>query len=101
MFYAICHSILNTRFAYYVCKTIPFAYFSTATALPSMTQGDLNNNTIVIPPNEEQDSIVAFIDTVSTKIDDYITIKQNQINTLKEYKTTLIDAAVTGKIKVI
>ena len=34
------------------------------------------------------------------KIDDAISIKEDQIAALKEYKTSLINAAVTGKIKV-
>jgi type I restriction enzyme S subunit len=54
-----------------------------------------------LPPIEEQQAIVAHIDDASRKIEDGIAIKQDQIATLKEYKTSLINAAVTGKIKVI
>lgn len=35
------------------------------------------------------------------KTDSAIVIKERQIAALKEYKTSLINAAVTGKIKVI
>lgn len=54
-----------------------------------------------LPPIEEQRAIVAHIDDASRKIDDGIAIKHRQIAALKEYKTNLINAAVTGKIKVI
>lgn len=54
-----------------------------------------------LPPKEEQDAIVAHIDDQSRRIDDAILLKQDQIAALKEYKTSLINAAVTGKIKVI
>ena len=54
-----------------------------------------------LPPIEEQQAIVAHIDDASRKIEDGIAIKQDQIAALKEYKTSLINAAVTGKIKVI
>jgi type I restriction enzyme S subunit len=54
-----------------------------------------------LPPIEEQRAIVAHIDDASQKIDDGIAIKESQIAALKEYKTSLINAAVTGKIKVI
>jgi len=53
-----------------------------------------------LPPIEEQREIVAHIDEASRKIEDAIAIKQEQIATLKEYKTSLINAAVTGKIRV-
>jgi type I restriction enzyme S subunit len=54
-----------------------------------------------LPPIEEQQAIVAHIDDASQKIEDGIAIKERQIAALKEYKTSLINAAVTGKIKVI
>jgi type I restriction enzyme S subunit len=34
------------------------------------------------------------------KIDQAIALQQQQIEKLKEYKTTLINSAVTGKIKI-
>jgi type I restriction enzyme S subunit len=55
---------------------------------------------IPLPPIEEQREIVIHIDEASRKIDDAIAIKEEQIAALKEYKTSLINAAVTGKIKV-
>lgn len=53
-----------------------------------------------LPPIEEQREIVAHIDDASRKIEDAIAIKEDQIAALKDYKTSLINAAVTGKIKV-
>ena len=56
---------------------------------------------IPIPPKAEQENIAEFIWDGCEKIDAAITIKQNQITKLNEYKVTLINAAVTGKIKVV
>jgi len=53
------------------------------------------------PSKAEQDEIVAHIEVAAGKIDAGIAIKQRQITALKEYKTSLINAAVTGEIKVI
>ncbi len=53
-----------------------------------------------VPPIEEQTAIVAHIETQSAKVDQAIAIQQQQIGKLKEYKATLINSAVTGKIKV-
>ena len=51
-------------------------------------------------PLDEQNEIVEYIDCQSQKIDQAIALQQQQIDKLKEYKTTLINSAVTGKIKV-
>ena len=53
-----------------------------------------------LPLLAEQTAIADFIDDESEKINAAIKIKENQIAKLNEYKTTLINAAVTGKIKV-
>ena len=55
---------------------------------------------IPIPPISQQSKIISHIETQSTKIDKAIALQQTQIEKLKEYKATLIDSAVTGKIKV-
>jgi type I restriction enzyme S subunit len=55
---------------------------------------------VVTPPILEQTSIIEYIETQSAKIDEAIALQQTQIEKLKEYKATLIDSAVTGKIKV-
>jgi type I restriction enzyme S subunit len=55
---------------------------------------------IGFPSREEQDSIVAHIDIESEKINKATDLLEQQIGKLKEYKATLINSAVTGKIKV-
>lgn len=55
----------------------------------------------VIPSQEEQLSIVRFVEEKTQRINEAMIIKQKQITVLKEYKTSLINSAVTGKIKVI
>ncbi|MEZ4771958.1 MAG: restriction endonuclease subunit S [Bacteroidia bacterium] len=70
------------------------------TNLASTNSTKLGNFPIALPPLLTQHAIVAHIETQSTKIDQAITLQQTQIEKLKEYKATLIDSAVTGKIKV-
>lgn len=62
--------------------------------------GVLSNLPIAIPTISEQRAIVAHIETQSAKIDKAIGLQEQQIEKLKELKSTLIDSAVTGKIKV-
>ncbi|MBU2889924.1 restriction endonuclease subunit S [Celeribacter halophilus] len=61
---------------------------------------DFGAISVPTPPREEQECIVNYIDGVTQKINDTLEIKKAQIDTLKEYKTSLINATVTGKIKV-
>ena len=100
MFYAIVYKNFSAKYIYYVSTTIPFKLYSTSTALPSMTQNDLNNHIVAVPPLEEQNDIVHHIEQQSAKIDRAIALQEQKIEKLKELKATLIDSAVTGKIKV-
>ena len=45
--------------------------------------------------------IADYLDSKCKKIDSIIEKQQQVIEKLKEYKTTLINSAVTGKIKVV
>jgi type I restriction enzyme S subunit len=62
---------------------------------------DFRNLVSILPPIDEQREIIQSIQAMTTKINSGIAIKEHQIAALKEYKTSLINAAVTGKIKVI
>jgi type I restriction enzyme S subunit len=55
---------------------------------------------IIYPPIDEQMEIENYIKNASTKIATAISLKEQEIEKLKEYKATLINSAVTGKIKV-
>jgi len=61
---------------------------------------DFGAISVPVPPFEEQQEIVSYIGETSKKLNEAISLKQSQIDRFKEYKTTLINAAVTGKIKV-
>lgn len=54
----------------------------------------------LIPSLKEQDEIVSYIDDKLQKIDKLISIKQQKIETLTEYKKSLIYEYVTGKKQV-
>ena len=53
-----------------------------------------------IPPKDGQLQIVEHIENQTTKINKAIELQQNYISKLKEYKSSLIDSVVTGKVKV-
>ncbi|GHG88161.1 restriction endonuclease subunit S [Pseudodonghicola xiamenensis] len=62
---------------------------------------NLAHRFVVVPPADEQKHIVEFVEATKKRIGDAITLKETQITALREYKTSLINAAVTGKIKVL
>ena len=53
-----------------------------------------------LPPKDEQEKIVEYIENKISKIDKLLNLEQECIKSLKEYKASLIDSVVTGKIKV-
>ena len=53
-----------------------------------------------VPPINEQDKIVAYIDNIIEKTNVIIASKTKQLDTLEEYKKTLIYEYVTGKKEV-
>ncbi|MEK7719390.1 MAG: restriction endonuclease subunit S [Bacteroidota bacterium] len=69
-------------------------------AQPHLNAEELGDTLVLCPPDEEQIFISEYIDSFSHKITTAISLKEQEIEKLKEYKASLIDAAVTGKIKV-
>lgn len=55
---------------------------------------------IIVPPLSEQQAIADYLDQKCSEIDELISIKQQKIEKLKEYKKSLIFECVTGKRKV-
>jgi type I restriction enzyme S subunit len=62
--------------------------------------GILSNLPIAYPSLDEQILISEYISRVTDKVKSAISLKDQEIEKLKEYKATLINSAVTGKIKV-
>ncbi|MFH7806447.1 restriction endonuclease subunit S [Acinetobacter sp. BSP-53] len=69
-------------------------------AQPHLNAEELNELQIVVPPINQQRLIANYIEQVESDLDQAISLTKRQIEKLKEYKTILINDAVTGKIKV-
>jgi type I restriction enzyme S subunit len=63
----------------------------------SITKGLLKNVDLWLPPLPEQKAIAEHLDKKTSQIDTLITLKQQKISELKEYKKSLIYEYVTGK----
>lgn len=66
----------------------------------SLSQQLLKNMLVLLPPAGEQKEIYDFLESESAKFKKAIEIQAQQIKNLKEYKVTLVNSTVTGKIKV-
>lgn len=95
MFYTEVFKEASAKFLYYNALTIPFGFYSTSTALPSMTQGDLLNHPAAIPSKAEQIQIARFLDHETARIDALIEEQQRLIELLKEKRQALISHTVT------
>lgn len=62
---------------------------------------EFSNTLLLIPPTDEQNRIVSYIDARISEIESAITEKKQQIETIEEYKKSLIFEYVTGKKEVI
>ena len=67
---------------------------------PNISQEIVRNYIVPIPPIEEQQKISDYLNTKCTEIDNLISIKQSKIDSLKEYKKSIIYEYVTGKREV-
>ncbi|ASK71279.1 restriction endonuclease subunit S [Shewanella bicestrii] len=61
---------------------------------------DFYNMRSIVPPFDEQLQIESYVADVENRYSEAFSSLQNQISSFKEYKTTLINSAVTGKIKI-
>jgi len=68
--------------------------------MPRANSEFINNIYVQIPPLSEQQSIANYLDKKCSEIDELISIKQQKIEKLKDYKKSLIFGCVTGKRKV-
>lgn len=66
----------------------------------SITQKILKNTSILIPPIDEQNKIVEYLDKHCAKLDKVIEYRKQVIEKLEEYKKSLIYECVTGKREV-
>ena len=73
---------------------------SAGSAQPNISSDGILNFYIPLPPISEQQTIADYLDQKCSEIDELISIKQQKIEKLKEYKKSLIFECVTGKRKV-
>lgn len=80
----------DPKFSYYLATRIPFDFYSTSTALPSMTKGDLGSHIVAYPEVEEQQRIANYLDRETAKIDELIQKQEDLIQLYGERINALV-----------
>lgn len=90
------------RFLWYMLTNLAgqFVLNSLKSAVPGVDRNDIHPTPTAVPPIVEQRAIIAFLDRETARIDALIAKVRDAIGRLKELRTALISAAVTGKIDV-
>ena len=96
-------SHLNLEYSFNVIKSCKDFWIRKAVGggQPNISQDTIKSTWIPIPPKEEQEQIASYLNTKCTEIDNLISIKLSKIDSLKEYKKSIIYEYVTGKKEVI
>lgn len=99
------HDASNTNYFKYLFKCYPFIQVL-QTCVTGIREGQninyqmLGRKFLPLPPSDEQQAIVAYIEEKCQKIDKLASELQSEIDYLKEYKQRLIADCVTGQMNV-
>lgn len=88
------------RYAFYLLETLDVKHLGEGTAVGTLNRNHVHRLRVAIPDAAEQRTIAAFLDRETARVDALAEKLEKSIATLREYRTALISAAVTGKIDV-
>lgn len=90
------------KYFYYLLNSIRVMIRENAffTTLPIINNSYLGQKSIPVPPLPVQQAIATYLDEKTSQIDSLIALKQSKIESLKEYKKSIIYEYVTGKKRV-
>lgn len=81
-------------------STVYFDLIGTAATLVYVNQQGFENLPVLVPTEREQNDICIFVEKECNKFDKLVKLSETTTHLLKERRTALISAAVTGKIDV-
>ena len=95
---------INSDYFYNLLKTSMVQYQVQTevigSTIPTISETKILNFKVAMPQKSEMEEILKYIENATAKIATAISLKEQEIEKLKEYKATLINSAVTGKIKI-
>ena len=97
------HERMYSKYIFFLLKALrPYwmKYASGTRKDPNINQEIVRNMLIPVPPLPVQQAIATYLDEKTFQIDSLIALKQSKIESLKEYKKSIIYEYVTGKKRV-
>ncbi len=93
---------LVRRFTYFLLLAIRLRLneMATGSTYDAVTTGDVGNLQTILPPLHEQRAIAEYLDRETAKINELVEKVGRAVELLRELRTALISAAVTGRIDV-
>lgn len=88
----------STFLTYYIAMVSFSGYFSSVVSqisIAHLTKEKLANTPVSLPPYTEQETIAAYLDDKTAKIDALVAEKYTQVEDLRKYRTSLITETVT------
>jgi type I restriction enzyme, S subunit len=98
----VCNDEIVNEFLLYVIYAMKSEIYrlTVGSTIPTIGMGDVKQMTSTVPPFKEQNKIVNVLRAKLKAIDETMNLLGEQFFLLKERRTALISAAVTGKIDV-
>lgn len=94
--------ILDSHFAFRLLQSRSvnqqFQVAATGVTRYGIPKSSIGEAHLPVPPLSEQRAIADFVDHETARVDDLIVKTETAIERLREYRSAIIDAAVTGKI---
>lgn len=90
--------VASVIYSFYLMTIVDFSIHAKPGAVPSFSEGDQGELKVPCPPLNEQELIAQAIEIGTTRIDLLTQKTQHSIDLLKERRSALITAAVTGQI---
>lgn len=97
---------INPRYLHLLLRSRPYVFeynrvsYGVREGQWDMRYDDFKNIPVFLPPQEEQDAIVDFLDQKIIQIDALIQSTENSIERMNEFRQSLITDAVIGKITI-
>lgn len=86
---------INISYAYYIMKCVDMTWFDNGGTIPSVNIKKFISSSFTLPPLAEQEKIVSYLESKTSKIDAYVEDKEKEIQLLQELKQKTIAEAVT------
>jgi type I restriction enzyme, S subunit len=97
MYYTIQKKDVTPKYLYLLFTLIPFDYYRYGSTQPSMSRLDYESMYFPVPPLQERQKVIKYLDTKTQKIDELIEKTEQKIELLKEKRLKLIEDVILNQ----